>query len=257
MTKLTEYQMNIRFLKKLIVGLVFSVSAISSIANAGLIDRGNGMIYDDVMDITWLQDANYAQTSGYDADGKMTWNESMEWAAQLTFGGYDDWRLTKIYDMNNDGCNNGFTGTDCGYNVLTSYTELTNGNVFFSELAYMYYENLSNLAYYDESGNGPQIGWDTLNANFVDSLTNEIVGFANINSKVHWSGTEYVDDTNYAMNFAFSSGFQAFDQKISNWNAWAVRDGDVGGASVSVSEPSTFAILAIGLLGLVARRIKK
>ncbi len=29
-----------------------------------LIDRGNGMIYDTHEDLTWLQDANYAQTSG-------------------------------------------------------------------------------------------------------------------------------------------------------------------------------------------------
>jgi len=29
------------------------------------------MIYDDVLNITWLQDADYAQTSGYDPDGLM------------------------------------------------------------------------------------------------------------------------------------------------------------------------------------------
>ena len=29
-------------------------------ATAALYDRGNGLIYDDVLDITWLQDANYA-----------------------------------------------------------------------------------------------------------------------------------------------------------------------------------------------------
>ena len=35
----------------------------------------NGVVdayYDTVLDITWLADANYVQTSGYDADGKMT-----------------------------------------------------------------------------------------------------------------------------------------------------------------------------------------
>ena len=31
---------------------------------AALYDRGEGLIYDDVLDITWLQDANYAMTSG-------------------------------------------------------------------------------------------------------------------------------------------------------------------------------------------------
>jgi hypothetical protein len=49
----------------------------SGAAGAGLIDRGNGLIYDDVLKITWLQDANYAQTSGYNADGLMNWNAAM------------------------------------------------------------------------------------------------------------------------------------------------------------------------------------
>ena len=35
------------------------------------------MIYDSDLGITWLQDANYAETSGYDADGRMNRNDSM------------------------------------------------------------------------------------------------------------------------------------------------------------------------------------
>jgi hypothetical protein len=42
-----------------------------------------------------LQDANYAQTSGYDADGLMTWADSKTWASQLSFGGFDEWRLVE------------------------------------------------------------------------------------------------------------------------------------------------------------------
>lgn len=43
-------------------------------AQAALHGRGGGLLYDDVLDVTWLQDANYAKTSGYDADGWMTWS---------------------------------------------------------------------------------------------------------------------------------------------------------------------------------------
>ncbi len=43
--------------------------AISAAAHATLFDRSNGMIYDSDRDSTWLQDANYARTSGYDSDG--------------------------------------------------------------------------------------------------------------------------------------------------------------------------------------------
>jgi hypothetical protein len=70
--------------------LVFGL-AISS--HAMLIDRGGGMIYSTDMNVTWLQDAKYARTSGYDADGEMNWFEAMEWAQNLSYGGYDDWRL--------------------------------------------------------------------------------------------------------------------------------------------------------------------
>ena len=82
-------------------------------AEALLIDRGGGLIYDDVLDVTWLQDANYAVSSGYwDAldktgysdwslnhPGTMIWNDAMDWADGLEY--YDsvrdvtwsDWRL--------------------------------------------------------------------------------------------------------------------------------------------------------------------
>ena len=47
--------------------------ASSGAAQAALNDRGGGLLYDDVLNVTWLQDANYAKTSGYDADGRMNW----------------------------------------------------------------------------------------------------------------------------------------------------------------------------------------
>jgi hypothetical protein len=77
--------------------LVFSF-ALSS--EAVLTDRGGGMIYDSDLNITWLQDANYARTSGYDADGLMTWLAATTWAANLSYGGFDDWRLPTFDEDN-------------------------------------------------------------------------------------------------------------------------------------------------------------
>ena len=54
-------------------------------AKADLIDRGNGLIYDDSLNITWLQNA--------DSEGSMTWSEANEWAGSFFFQGYSDWRL--------------------------------------------------------------------------------------------------------------------------------------------------------------------
>ena len=65
-------------------------------ANSALIDRGGGLIYDTVLDVTWLQDANFAQTSGYDNDGRMSWDAAAAWAEQLQYGGHIDWRLPKV-----------------------------------------------------------------------------------------------------------------------------------------------------------------
>lgn len=73
--------------------LLASVVLSAQPASAALIDRGGGMIYDTDANLTWLQDWNYARTSGYDADGFMDWPSAVKWAEQLEFGGYTDWRL--------------------------------------------------------------------------------------------------------------------------------------------------------------------
>src|SRR5262245_17394520 len=85
----------------LLVSLLVSLEARP--ANALLIDLGGGMIYDTDYDLTWLQDANYSRTSGFDADGFMTWNEAMDWASGLVYSGYDDWRLPSAYDLDGTG----------------------------------------------------------------------------------------------------------------------------------------------------------
>ena len=79
--------------------------------------------YDTVADLTWLADANYAQTSGYDVDGLMSWQAANAWAAQLTVGGVSNWRLPDTIDVGNDGvtCSNPFQGVDYGFNITTHY----------------------------------------------------------------------------------------------------------------------------------------
>jgi hypothetical protein len=68
---------------------VFAFSCVLCIANASnakLFDRGAGLIYDDLLDITWLQYANYSGLT-------MTWDEATNWVGNLVYQGYDDWRL--------------------------------------------------------------------------------------------------------------------------------------------------------------------
>src|SRR4030095_8148367 len=88
---LGDMTMNNRLLAGFFVGVLALIMSAS--ARATLFDRGGGMIYDDVLNITWLQDANYALTSGYPSwNGRMQFDEANAWAAQLVYGGYSDWR---------------------------------------------------------------------------------------------------------------------------------------------------------------------
>jgi hypothetical protein len=75
-----------------------------------LIDRGNGLIYDVERDVTWLQDVNYAKTSGRSPDGQMTWDAATAWVAQLNYRGITGWRLPTARNRDGSGpC----IGNDC------------------------------------------------------------------------------------------------------------------------------------------------
>jgi hypothetical protein len=79
-----------------IVGvLLLALAAGVTPAAAVLVDRGNGLIYDSNLNVTWLEDANFAQSSGFDVDGRMMRNDAVAWVDALEFAGYSDWRLPR------------------------------------------------------------------------------------------------------------------------------------------------------------------
>ncbi len=168
----------------------------------------------------------------YDADGRMNWSTATDWAAGLSYGGYDDWRLANVTDDGNNSCDWDYSGTDCGYNVDTSS----------SELAYMWYDILGNTPYSDTSGNSSQSGWG------LTSTSADGVDILNLQPFRYWSGTEYASIPNREWDFLTCNGDQSHLNKNGADYAWAVRSGDV--AAIAVPEPGTFLLLAVGLAGI-------
>ena len=86
-------------------------------AQAALVDRGGGFIYDDVQDITWTQNANI--------NGLMDWNTSVAWADSLSLYDsvrdvtWDDWRLATTLQPDAS-CSSQSGSTSYGYNCTGS-----------------------------------------------------------------------------------------------------------------------------------------
>ncbi len=192
-------------------------------ANAALIDRGNGLIYDEDLDITWLQDANYSKTSGYDGDGLMDYNQATLWVNLLEYRNFTNWRLPTS-DINCDSLSNCSTG----------------------EMNHLFYIELGGSSY----------------TSILDSSDPDLLLFSNIqtNNLYYWSRTI---SSSYTPPFTGASGVVVFNFETGSMRAdddgqfyysWAVHDGDIGAVPI----PAAAWLFSSGLLGLVgmARRKK-
>lgn len=195
---------------------------LSGLAQAALIDYGNGMVYDDVANLTWLADANYALSSGYSDSGLMSWEQAQSWAASLSFGGATGWRLPGVRPANASTFNLEYSddgSSDSGINISGLH----------SELGYMFYVNLGNSAEGGLVNSGP---------------------FVNLQSSAYWSGTPSGSFADEAFHFFTAFGDQGISPMAADYYGWAVHDGNVA----AVPEPNTALLLAAGLATLVWRR---
>ena len=132
-------------------------------SRAELIDRGTydgvKLIYDSAQRITWLGDANWARTSGFDPDGEMTWDEARAWAGRLTIGGFSDWRLPITSDETCRGA--GCTNSEMGHLFAVDGVSASNPGPFSNIQARQYWSSRtdsseSDLAWYVHFGTGDQ-----------------------------------------------------------------------------------------------------
>lgn len=215
------------------------------VAQAAFIDRGGGLIFDTTLNVTWLQDMNYAQTSGaYVADRDHQYEAARSWADTLEYGGYSDWRLPSGNLLNDYAQQPGessleFSNRMQALHDLRSFDGSTDYgyNNTRSELGHLFSE-LGNLALYDALGNVQGGSGLTQSGPFI-----------NLQSGRYYQDERFLSYFGefYAWGFDFSNGAQ---NQLSAYLlpqgsfVTAVRDGDVS----VVPEPGTVGLMGLGLL---------
>jgi hypothetical protein len=219
-SKQKETNMQQSRLKRL--GLAAGLLVLTGNAPAALVDAGNGLVNDTVLDITWVADASLS--------GSRDWDDLVSWAENLVYADYDDWRLASMStSASTDSvfdCSGG-TEQDC----------IDSGN----ELGYMFHYNIL--------GGFPKTGDQTVGDVTLTGIQSE-----------YWSGTEWTDPL-AAWYFDPASGDQSASLKYSPgirrhilFPGWAVRPGQIAAAPL----PGTALLMALGFGAMaVSRRARR
>jgi len=219
-------------------------------AQATLSDLADGTVFDDVLKVMWLQNANLAASETFGVAGAgsyMDWLTAKEWIAAMNaanYLGYRDWRLPDVspvdevafdYTDVKDG------STDYGFNISADYSAYPSSTA--SEMAFMFYQNLRNIGRYEVDGT-PRTG----DPGF-DGLVNT-GPFDNLLSAIYWAGVPCTSPQSGAFFFFFQNGSQGCADMGGHVSVWPVRDApDFTPAPPVVPLPPALWLLGAGFLG--------
>ena len=220
----------------------------SSAFVTAVINASGGVINDSPNSLDTVANSgvhNLTATDFNTSNGQMNWWGATAWVNYLnstSYAGLTNWTLPQITPVNGSAFqpNVSFNGTtDRGFNNNAV-------NATASQLAYLYYNELGNLALYNTSG-ATQSGWGLAHT----------APFSNIQSGAYWFSPEYDGGTltntpgnkQWAVLFMETNGAQGFGPKSAFYYSTAVA---------AVPEPETYAMMLIGLglMGSIARRKK-
>jgi|JI7StandDraft_1071085.scaffolds.fasta_scaffold20997_4 hypothetical protein len=226
--------------KHLVRAATFGALCCSGAAQAVLIDRGNGMVYDSWLDMTWLTDANYAKTSGHHATGLMNWQDATDWAANLEYAGYSDWRLAGV-DPDDYTC---IPSVGYGFGCKGDQNELAG---MFSNHLGLHGQRLDIYEIDPDWHRTP--AHQAISNSYLDFMTWQFKSVNNLMSGIYWSATPSHSD-GIARYFDTEYGFQSELETFQFGYAWAVRSGDVAVVQPPVTPVSAPTSLGVFMLAL-------
>ncbi len=202
--------------------LLVSIPAFATSLN--LIDMGDNTIFDKDTKLTWLKDAGLG--------GLKNWSDAMAWANDLSYAGFDDWRLPTTLQPDPSCADQ---SADASHGINCTGSEM--GHLFYVELGNKGCDSVSPL---------PDCG-----------LKNTDL-FDNLQQAGYWSSTYYIPSLANRGAFAFYMDGGAVEAAglDSSLYSWAVRYGE---RLPTVPEPTSFLLFGsgLGITALAVWRKKK
>lgn len=246
----------------------------------GDLSNGHEGVYDDVLDITWLADANLPASNSLgipysggcsginsqsgDYPASMCWNVANSYIAAMNatnggegYLGSNEWRLPFMVPYG-DSSGQDFNGdSSFGYNFLT-YDDLSNS--VYSELGYMFYDNFEAVPSLNTDGeftSDSGIAFAADPNNYLDLFQNLNLACSNCQPR-YWTSTPDFDAsfTRY-WTLGITTGFQAPAATNDTYFVWAVHDGDLGAAIAVVPLPATIWLFLSALAGLLLSKTNR